>query len=1458
LPKIVKIPLIVLAIVLAIALIALGIAQTAWFKNYATNKAINFLSEELQVKVDIEEVSINYFDEINAKKIIIHDQQNDTMIFIESLVANYDLWSFSSDIINIDKIELDHANVRLGIPKGQKKINIQFLIDYFTAPKSSGPKNAPILSFDEIVLENTYFNYFNSNLKTPTSRRFNETDMKFSNINGTLKDFEIIKDSIQFTIQSISASEASGFVVSNLSAETTISRQRMNFQDLKVTTDQSNAVLDLEFRYNDYPDFSDFINIVKIKSNFKEGTVHTSDIAYFTDELIRYNEELSLKGIVTGTISDITGKNLSVRVGNHTSYQGFANLKGLPEITETVFDLNTTSFKSNTKDIARLIELNPTPKEFINVGEINFTGSFNGYYNNFKLLGNLNSDVGNISTNLAYKTDPEHTYVGVISSDYFDLNQLLELDYLGSTSFNLDIDGSGIDANSLIANVDGTINHITYDNYSYQDISINGRVTENIYKGNFNINDPNYNLSFNGSLDASSDVSKIDINTNVRLLNLKSLGLDTTNAYVKFRGKIDVTGSDVNNIHGHTNLKNFTFIKGSKNYQLKKVKISSIGDSITVNTDLGTASLSGDYLNSELSPLIGHISYLINPVVFDTLANELESKNITLRANLNEYHPLYKEFIADLYFDSSSIYFSYDHFAQKITSRNKVYSPDYLSINSDWALLTLNNSGPKTPINFGINTNGLHQKDSILFDELNAHGFINDGLVNFETTSKKDTVLDIILTGRYLFQNDSSIVYLDDTEVEIYGTPWTLRNTEFPNIVNHDGITEFLYFDFRYKDEIMFLDASIGNNADKLNLFLTNFRLANLMPFFSGYDIHLDGSANGYLDISDRDGHPIIESDFVVENLQMNDDTLGNLVFNSTATDQLLVVDIAGHLESGLLNDLSILGKINFNNKNSPLNLNLTTDSASLKPFEKYLVDLASDIEGYSTTNINISGPLNRPKLRGTMRIDGLDFVVDYLQTRYTGDALLDISHNAFTIQKATIFDQLNSPADVSGKVSHQNFTDYLFDIKIEKLNNFEIMNTTREDNELFYGTAFVDGNMRISGPLDDILMQINAKSRKGTKIEIPLDNFETSGKLSYVEFVDIKKDNNAINQAITNMAGVQMDFNFEVTNDAQITLVFDELLGDKIEAAGHGNIRMEINTYGDFNMYGGLTIDQGNYLFTAFDLINKYFVVKPGGTLFWDGNPYNATINLEATKREYPVPKTLLLGMLSEEELVPYSEAIPADCHLILKGLLFNPEVAFDLSFPSQLGISGTSNTALTTVIDRIKLDPEELNRQVFALLVLGSFIPPSFANPTDGQNYSANDGVKSTGWNSLSDLASSQLNNWLSQLDTRWQVGLDYQYTEEERDELILSLKRKFFNDRLELGYSFDAGAVAGTRPYDFNVQYNLSEDGNFKIRGFQKNANDPTLGNINTITTTGLGFFYRYQFDKFRIRRKKKKVD
>ena len=154
-----------------------------------------------------------------------------------------------------------------------------------------------------------------------------------------------------------------------------------------------------------------------------------------------------------------------------------------------------------------------------------------------------------------------------------------------------------------------------------------------------------------------------------------------------------------------------------------------------------------------------------------------------------------------------------------------------------------------------------------------------------------------------------------------------------------------------------------------------------------------------------------------------------------------------------------------------------------------------------------------------------------------------------------------------------------------------------------------------------------------------------------------------------------------------------------------------------------------------------------------------------------------------------------------------------------------------------------------------MGTFVPPSFAS---GSSYKAEDGVANTGINSLSDFASSQLNNWLGQLDTRVKLGVDYQVSNQsDQAELILSLRRKFLNDRLSFAASVDAASQNQDirKPYDLNLSYNITEDGRVRINGFQKRTTDPTLGNQSSIQTAGIGLSFRYQFDNFRLRRKKK---
>ena len=67
--------------------------------------------------------------------------------------------------------------------------------------------------------------------------------------------------------------------------------------------------------------------------------------------------------------------------------------------------------------------------------------------------------------------------------------------------------------------------------------------------------------------------------------------------------------------------------------------------------------------------------------------------------------------------------------------------------------------------------------------------------------------------------------------------------------------------------------------------------------------------------------------------------------------------------------------------------------------------------------------------------------------------------------------------------------------------------------------------------------------------------------------------------------------------------------------------MRMEITTLGDFNMYGDYIIEEGDYLFTLQNVINKKFIIQKGSSLKWNGSPYDGTADITAI---YPVKTSL------------------------------------------------------------------------------------------------------------------------------------------------------------------------------------------------------------------------------------------
>ncbi|HRH65463.1 MAG TPA: translocation/assembly module TamB domain-containing protein, partial [Bacteroidia bacterium] len=505
---------------------------------------------------------------------------------------------------------------------------------------------------------------------------------------------------------------------------------------------------------------------------------------------------------------------------------------------------------------------------------------------------------------------------------------------------------------------------------------------------------------------------------------------------------------------------------------------------------------------------------------------------------------------------------------------------------------------------------------------------------------------------------------------------------------------------------------------------------------------------------------------------------------------------------------------------------------------ERYVSGVMSELNGKVTTDLTLTGTFSKPVFEGTVDFSRASCVVDYLNTRYSFTSRVLVKKNEFNLDGIKIIDRYNNEAVAKGKITHNYFTRFLFDVEVLP-SKLQMLNTNAAQNSLYYGTAFVSGYAHFFGSIQSMNMVINLSPEKGTILNIPLNNRDDVSQSDFITFLDksVKSDEAEPEvKRLVNLSGVKLNMNLDMNPNAMINIIFDEKIGDVISGTGTGSIRMDINTAGDFNMYGTYSIEKGDYLFTLQNLINKKFIVDRGSRITWAGSPYDATVDLSAV---YVVNTSSLYKIIPDST---YKRRIPVDLRLLLTNKLMNPTINYDINVR---GVDATEQTYIRSILN----SEQEINKQMFGLLVLNQFISPSGTGVTSA-GLDAGSGAGA----SASELLSNQVSNWLSQVSKDVNIGFNYRAKDTySKEEIKVMFSKSLFNDRLtvegNIGYSSNTPAQNNSNVVgDFNAEYKVSEDGRLRLKGFNRSNNENVI-NYTSPYTQGFGVFFRQEFNSIK---------
>ncbi|MCE2786841.1 MAG: translocation/assembly module TamB domain-containing protein [Bacteroidota bacterium] len=1415
-----------------------------YVQNKVTGYVTDYLSAQFKTKIQIGHISYHPLTQLSLDQVYFGDHKNDTLFYVEHLKLN--IGSFNADSL---KLTFTDVLVDGGLCKmvtyPDNSFNIDVLFNIVSADKIPDTASLPFsLVFNQVACTHTRFRLIDSTSELG-GEGFNGLDEDFYDVAFEATNFSIIGDSLNLNIKKLSCLEKGGAQIKRMDCQAILASSGMYFNDLDFEARYSHIKGNFSMAYKDW-DMADFNYRVNMKANIKESRIDMRDVADFAPALKGWNQVAYLSGDVSGTVNQLRAKRIELRTGDKTYFRGNVNLSGLPEIDETFMEAKVEQVISDGTDIEYICR-EELPAFIDKFGEIKFKGAFTGFVKDFVAHGKFSTEAGDVLSDFNIKLADsvmQSAYKGKIELDNFNVGKVFDMEpTLGQIKMQINLDGKGFDLEHIATNIGLNIDYAKVAGYRYSALNTSGRFDTKRFNGNFVSNDPNARFDISGEVDLSEDEPTFRGNANMQYINLTSLGLiDSANVTLKAKLNINFAFKDLDHNNGSIAANQIELLKNGKDLDLSMFRLYTVSQKkeriIDLKTDYASLNFKGEYSFDQLPDNFYHFMHLLAPAYFNKIVPLPQRQLFSYQLKVEKAAILNELFIPDLHIKKLEARGQIDSDKQSMVAD---LSADLLHYN----LISLHEFRFHSTIENGSlgkvssTIREFKNNDTLVFHEFSMHGNLakNKGLINLYVSDTGGIATGNIVS-ELLFTKDQIQLMLDSSFVEFRDATFNImQNGELTYRNQHIDIKniriagpkeDILVNGFYETDGIHLIKTEIK----RLDLELVN-------TFDRTQTIAFNGETAGTIVFKGNTENNNIDAFLNINELILDKDTIGDLSFTSAYDDKQKRLLLYTRSLSGKLKELEAGGYIDMRAAPYALKINVAFAESDLKSFQAFLKEQVLITTGTVQAKCIIEGTIDDIEINGKIEVANVVARIEYLKSVYRFNSVINFNGSEIEIPAFEMYDINNRKAIIAGKILHHSFSKFSYDINIHDLNRFQLLSTTAKDNNLFYGIAYASGNIHLSGPQTELMLDGNLKTEKGTVFNIPLTQGEND-ESTLISFV-----NRDTNITIENMVkpvklfGFMMNMIVNITPDAEINIVFDEFKGDKISGAGDGMLKMEMTKQGLFNMFGEVKISNGEYKFTALDFFTKKFNLKKGSAITWSGDPLQARLDITGA---YNVRRTSVANILTtvsdEQRKEAQNQRVPAECLMYIKGSLQEPQYKFDLAFTEVRGILSSSTVnALESSLNSLRAEPQQMEQQVINLILFGNFLPLG-----GSQQFAGNSSLASGLNNTLSDIASAQASNFLDQVIPGLDVNIDLSRNDQQNFQAIISASKKLLDDRLEVQGSLNSV----NNNNNLMTQYNLTKEGNLKLRAYSRSITDPIYN--RPINTQGLGLFYRKEFDSF----------
>ncbi|MBL7783885.1 MAG: translocation/assembly module TamB domain-containing protein, partial [Saprospiraceae bacterium] len=377
-------------------------------------------------------------------------------------------------------------------------------------------------------------------------------------------------------------------------------------------------------------------------------------------------------------------------------------------------------------------------------------------------------------------------------------------------------------------------------------------------------------------------------------------------------------------------------------------------------------------------------------------------------------------------------------------------------------------------------------------------------------------------------------------------------------------------------------------------------------------------------------------------------------------------VEIERFSMQGAGQSIEIEGNTRTVGKKTNLDLAVDIDRINYNNFDLLVAETLRELGGWAEAHLTIGGSTDALKVRGKVQFHETYFTPALTNVRYElSDTPLEFTENGISLDGLRLRDPAGHDLEINGRLTTSDWKDIRSNLTL-KAQGWQALNSTKQQNPVYYGEVYVDLNGTIKGPLSQPDIQLVVGTARESRFTYVYDAatqaLQHEGIVYFVppprRYVRPPVYDAPVNeQPFTLSASIEIDSNLTISS------VIDPVTGDDFRGKATGKLQLDVLPNGNMTLVGRVELVRGVYNYSYQSVVKRSFEVATGSNITWTGDITRPELDLKARYQFKASPYPLVVNQLSAasaEEAAAYRQPQIFFLQTSISGSVTEPNINF------------------------------------------------------------------------------------------------------------------------------------------------------------------------------------------------------